>query len=205
MYIEIHQWKDFEQKVLYFKLNNALNMNIDSELNLKFAGIYAIYKDNICLYVGHSKNLASRIATHIKGKYENFTDIYLWNIEEIGFPDFVERSLGSQESILTNSEKYLMTKLKPIENLDIDMDFKLQEIQTPSICFRSSCDFTITSYRGTLSIADISDSIVEDIILGVNDLNYTNKIDLATGDTILKLIEKCYNFKHFSTKGIEND
>ena len=70
MYTEIHEWQEFNQKVLYFKLNNTFNLQVDSELNHKFSGIYAIFKDDICLYVGQSSNLASRIATHLKGKYK---------------------------------------------------------------------------------------------------------------------------------------
>ncbi len=132
MYIEIHNWEEYSQKVAYFKLNNAFNMDINSELNYKLAGIYAIYKDDICLYVGQSKNLASRLATHLKGKYKASTCIYLWNIEELGFSDFNIRDKQSQLSILENSEKYIMGKLKPIENILFDINFELTAEEQPA-------------------------------------------------------------------------
>jgi len=162
MYTEIHKWKDFEQKVLYFKLNNVLNLQEHSELNRKIAGVYAIFKDDICLYVGQSINLASRIATHLKGKYETSTELYLWNVENIGFSDFYERSKDSQKIILDNCEKYLMSKLKPIENLLIDMNFTLDENKTPEIDLNNYSCFSLKIDENYLTVVE-SDSISESI------------------------------------------
>lgn len=162
MYTEIHKWKDFEQKVLYFKLNNVLNLQEHNELNRKIAGVYAIFKDDICLYVGQSINLASRIATHLKGKYETSTELYLWNVENIGFSDFYERSKDSQNIILDNCEKYLMSKLKPIENLLIDMNFTLDENKTPEIDLNNYSCFSLKIDENYLTVVE-SDSISESI------------------------------------------
>ena len=162
MYTEIHKWKDFEQKVLYFKLNNVLNLQEHNELNRKIAGVYAIFKDDICLYVGQSINLASRIATHLKGKYETSTELYLWNVENIGFSDFYERSKDIQKIILDNCEKYLMSKLKPIENLLIDMNFTLDENKTPEVCLNHYSCFSLKIDESYLTIVE-SDSISESV------------------------------------------
>lgn len=143
MYIEIHDWNNFEQKTLYFKLNNAFNMQKESDINHKIAGIYAIYNNEVCLYIGQSKNIASRLATHLKGKYKTATDIFIWDITELGFDDFYERNKLSQQSILDNSEKYFMTIFKPIENLLIDMDFEIIEDEKPTIYdFQEDSGFT---------------------------------------------------------------
>lgn len=162
MYTEIHKWKDFEQKVLYFKLNNVLNLQEHNELNRKIAGVYAIFKDDICLYVGQSINMASRIATHLKGKYETSTELYLWNVENIGFSDFYERSKDSQKIILDNCEKYLMSKLKPIENLLIDMNFTLDENKTPEVYLDHYSCFSLKIDENYLTIVE-GDSMSESI------------------------------------------
>lgn len=91
--------KPEDQKKLYFKINNHFEE--------KASGLYAIYKDSICLYVGQSSNLASRIATHLKGKYEecDMIEVYV-DTEEIGE--------------LIQYEKQMIQKLKPIENVLAD-------------------------------------------------------------------------------------
>lgn len=165
MYIEIHNAEELTQKVLYFKLNNCFNMETENEINHKFCGLYAIYKDDICLYIGQSQNLASRIATHIKGKYKNATNIYLWNIENLGFYDFSEREKTSQKNILNNSEKWLMKELKPIENLDIDMTFDLNIDKTPEFEFYENnktgicSELSIKIENSSLTIYDNDESL----------------------------------------------
>lgn len=186
MYIEIHNWNDFEQKVLYFKLNNALNMQTETESNHKFIGVYAIYKDDICLYVGQSINLASRIATHLKGKYKESTEIFCWNIENIGFSDFKERSKVSKKEILDNCEKWLMTKLNPIENLSIIHDFIIEENKSPNICFESSSCFTINNRNEALYITDDFSYIYDNTLIEIDMLDYRKIIDK---DTYLKVRE----------------
>ena len=93
-----------DQKELYFKLNKILTLRYDEN---KISGIYAIYKDDICLYVGQSKNIASRLATHIKGKYIKADRIIVFaNNDEL--------------EDLIPSEKWLIQKIKPIENILAD-------------------------------------------------------------------------------------
>jgi len=173
MYIEIHNHADFEQKTLYFKLNNAFNMDMENELNQKLQGIYAIYSNNICLYVGQSKNLASRIATHIRGKYEKSTEIYLWNIEDIGFNDFLRRSKAIQQSILDNSEKLYMQKLKPIDNVNIDMDFKLNEDESALL---TNPSIILSLQFHALRITDNVSNIQEEIEISVDYLHKEKEI-----------------------------
>lgn len=205
MYIEIHDWKNFDQKVLYFKLNNSLNMNLESTKDYKLAGIYAIYKDDLCLYVGQSRNLASRIATHLKGKYENATNIYMWNIENIGFPDFRSYDKEIQEQIIIRCEKYLMTVLKPIENLDIDMSYIIyNERDKPVFDFEVSSNYTLqlTDFD-TLKITDSYPQNTEEIQMSIDYLNSKKVID----DNIHKELEEILNeeaFKYFYTLGVKN-
>lgn len=201
MYTEIHEWQEFNQKVLYFKLNNTFNLQIDSELNHKIFGIYAIFKDNICLYVGQSSNLASRVATHLKGKYNSATDIFIWNVENIGFSDFKSRNKESQKSILDNCEKYVMSKLKPIENITIDMDFKLTEDETPIICFESSSCMTILIDESCLMVTDSESYYYEYKNIDINFLDAKNIIDKDTLNN-LKQMQVEYGF---NTKGFINE
>ena len=154
MYIEIHNHLEMSQKVLYFKLNNSFNMEIIKEENLKLAGIYAIFKDGICLYVGQSKNLASRIATHLKGKYENADYVCVWNIEHIGFSNFYYEDTINQSHILDNAEKFIMKELKPIENILIDFNFESEDDKTPLISFDDFSTYTIKIVDNVLIITD---------------------------------------------------
>ena len=201
MYTEIHEWQEFNQKVLYFKLNNTFNLQIDSELNHKIFGIYAIFKDNICLYVGQSSNLASRVATHLKGKYNSATDIFIWNVENIGFSDFKSRNKESQKSILDNCEKYVMSKLKPIENIAIDMDFKLTEDATPVICFESNSCITILINEQYLLITDYSSYHFEDKNVDIDYLEYCGAL---TREQSEELKSRGFVFG-IHTKGVKND
>ena len=163
MYIEIHDIDDTDQEALYFKLNSAFGISNADGKNRKIKGIYAIFKDDICLYVGQSKNIASRLATHLRGKYKDSTYIAVWNIKNVGFSDFDTRSKDSQMSILLNTEKYIMALLKPIENLDIDMDFKCEDNQKPDVSYLTFeiRRFTDEFYHGnviSVSMANTSSS-----------------------------------------------
>jgi len=121
MYVELHNYNELEQKVLYYKLNSIFNLeNEDVE---KFAGIYAIFKDNVCLYVGQSFNLASRLATHLRGKYQEADYIYIWDIQQFTDSDLQKLKKDKQKHFLDECEKLVMSALKPIENIDIDMDY----------------------------------------------------------------------------------
>lgn len=204
MYIEIHEQKELKQKALYFKLNNAFNMNIESEENHKIVGIYAIFKEDVCLYVGQSTNIASRIATHLRGKYEKSTEVFIWNIENIGFDDFRTRSRVSQKNILDNSEKWLMSKLKPIENLLIDMDFKLEKNQTPYICFESNSCLSINISPYVLRIFDENFCLIEDMLIDLSFLDHSNKIKTNCFNACAEIIQK-HDTIYFHSKGFKNE
>lgn len=188
MYIEIHNYEELEQKALYFKLNNAFNMNYATEENIKIVGIYAIYSNNTCLYVGQSKNIASRIATHLRGKYQNSTDIYIWDIEELGFYDFKKRSQKSREQILNNAEKYIMSILKPIDNIDIDMDIKIKEDEKPTFKIDDNSTFSMHIACECLKICNDSLRFLEEIGVSIDFLHHQGKIDTETRAIILKSI-----------------
>ena len=126
-----------DSKDLYFKLNNSLLMSdpfVESP-TLKVSGLYAIYKNNICLYVGQSKNLASRLSTHLTGKYENCDHVEVFYISE-NHEDFYSKQASSQKEILEHNEKYLINLLKPIENIMVEREHKSDS----SIIFDSLVD-----------------------------------------------------------------
>lgn len=192
MYIEIHNYYELEQKALYFKLNNAFNMNYATEENIKIVGIYAIYSNNTCLYVGQSKNIASRIATHLRGKYQNSTDIYIWDIEELGFADFKKRDQKSREQILNNAEKYIMSILKPIDNIDIDMDIKIKEDEKPIFELDNNSTFSMHIDSEYLKICNDGLIFAEEIGICIDLLHYQEKIDTETRAIILKSISETF-------------
>ena len=111
--------RDIDPKNLYFKLNNSFQItSIEHQSpTSKFAGLYAIYKNDICYYVGQSQNLASRICQHINGKYASAGRIEIFLAKANGFGDFHLRSKESRKSILESNENSLIRFLKPIENL----------------------------------------------------------------------------------------
>ena len=102
------------QKELYFVLNKFLSSDIRGN---KLSGIYAIYKDGICLYVGMSNNMGSRLATHLSGKYASVDRILVF-ADECGVDDLIP------------SEKWLIKLLKPMENLLVNFS---EEIDSSKI------------------------------------------------------------------------
>lgn len=104
---------------LYYKLNSSLQITgFDYQLkNYKFAGLYAIYKNNVCLYVGQSKNLARRISDHLSGRYSEADQIHVFYATGNGFSNFDDRGVDAQKSILDTNELKLIDELKPIENI----------------------------------------------------------------------------------------
>jgi hypothetical protein len=125
--ITLFSIQDLEQKELFFKLSNAFSLRENAVLSRKVSGLYAIFQDGVCHYVGLSTNLPSRLATHLRGKYASCTTIRVYLPEENGFPDFYERNESARKEILSLNEKALMAYLKPVDNLNIDMDFKLEK------------------------------------------------------------------------------
>ena len=93
-----------DQKEVYFTINKLFSLDSSES---KVRGIYVIFKDDICLYVGQSKNVASRLATHLSGKYQNADTVLIFVDEE-------------DEDNLIPSEKYAIKLFKPIENVLAD-------------------------------------------------------------------------------------
>ena len=111
--------RSVDSKELYFKLNNSLQItSYDYQSNtFKFAGLYAIFKDGLCYYVGQSQNLSSRICQHLTGKYINADKVIIYFAVANGFGEFYHETKERRREILEHNEMALMTKLKPIENL----------------------------------------------------------------------------------------
>lgn len=112
-----------ESESLYFKLNNSLHIiSAPCSDTYKIAGIYAIYRGDVCHYVGQSKNLPSRIATHLKGKYKNADRVELFfageEMHENANP-FHDWHKDDQKETLERNEAYLIHELHPIENIYI--------------------------------------------------------------------------------------
>jgi len=101
--------------------------------------------------VGQSKNIASIIATHMSGKYKAATKIEIFDVEDIGFSGFMNKTVISRSNILDNCEQYLMSILMPIENINIDMDCKVAEDKRPNILDDNTLAY---SYRIIINNAD---------------------------------------------------
>ena len=115
--LSVFSLHDQTSKQIYFKINSSFGI-FDPFFSPSFrlSGLYAIYIDEVCLYVGQSGNLASRITDHITGRYDNFSKIEVYTVCDWNFPDFYERTKGSQKAILENNEAHLINRLKPTEN-----------------------------------------------------------------------------------------
>lgn len=190
MYIEIHNHDDKNQEWLYFKLNNAFNMDTDEPKNIKHIGIYAIFNGDTCLYVGQSKNIASRVATHLRGKYKNSTQIQVWDIREFGFSDYDGRSSESKKIILDNAEKYVMQSLKPIDNIDIDMDFILSEDESPNINIDGDFSFIILNKDYHMVIATSYCQTLEIVNEMVVSAYYNDEINEESTEKVTEIIRK---------------
>lgn len=143
--------KRLEQKELFFDLKSKMNKEYVS-------GWYIIFKEDVCLYVGQSKNLSSRIATHLKGKYSTADKVLIYHSYE-----------GSNVDLLT-TERYLMNLFKPIENVLVDFS---EKIELCDLECESSIMFTIESYNdkteGKSLIESMSLAFNECIIFDNND------------------------------------
>lgn len=116
-YFYNNQIEDKDYKSLYVSLTKSFK-KLDSDSQNKIAGIYIIYNDNNeIMYIGQSKNLASRITTHLKGKYKN-----AYKIDVIAL-DFID------ESILNSIERFLIDKLKPIDNIMVNEPYNIKDIE----------------------------------------------------------------------------
>lgn len=108
MYCEFDS-SNLTQKQLFFKLKNVFMLSSELIFNEKISGTYAIYKNKICLYVGKSKNLPSRLATHMMGAYKN-ADTFL---------------IFSEVGCLDLEELFLIKNLKPTDNIIADYSIEI--------------------------------------------------------------------------------
>lgn len=114
-----------ESKSIYFHLSHSFHLfDVVSSPTYKIAGVYAIFKDGVCHYVGQSKNLPSRIATHLSGKYSNADHVKVFFAGETEqYHDnsccFYEWNKQDQTDCLEANESLCMAYFKPIENIYI--------------------------------------------------------------------------------------
>ena len=155
--------KERDQKKLYFQLDAEFKK---AHGDAKAQGIYAIFKDDLCLYVGQSKNIASRLATHLSGKYKQCSKILVF-------------STYDPEDDLLPLEKFAMQKLQPIENVLVDFteDIKIEDLAEGEIVYmmdyckssntkfdiKSAADITILNFKyeifiGCDTVLDFSDN-----------------------------------------------
>jgi hypothetical protein len=156
-----------ESKTLFFKLNNAFHLlDPESSSTYKIAGIYAIYKNGVCHYVGQSKNLPSRLATHLCGKYKDADTVKIYFAGEIGgsydYP-FYLWSKVDQSIYLDASEACCIAELEPIENIYIpeisneDEDWIIEPEVESALIEIDETDFTV--YRDPFNIVRASKTI----------------------------------------------
>jgi hypothetical protein len=99
-----------KQKDLFYQLKEHLQYD-----KHKTSGIYAIFKNGVCVYVGQSKNIPSRLATHLTGKYKTSDQVLIY-VDEDELDDLIP------------SEKFLIQYYKPTDNVladyteDLDID-----------------------------------------------------------------------------------
>ena len=139
--------KSKSQKELFFQLNSIMTI----EKANKISGVYAIYKSDVCLYVGQSSNIASRLATHLCGRYADSDKIFIFEN-------------NNDEDLILN-EKYMIQSLKPTDNILVDYD---EEIKTDSLfCYLQDlklggdidvldyCDFCIINDKPNIFVFSI--------------------------------------------------
>ena len=96
-----------ESKPLYFNLNNSFHLsNISCSETYKIAGIYALFMGGVCYYVGQSKNIPSRLSTHLTGKYKLVDEIHIYLAGEYGLEDFYLYSKADQTTLLESNEMF---------------------------------------------------------------------------------------------------
>lgn len=160
MYTQFFKCEDSRE--LYFKLSNSFNINLfnQSSKTLKHAGLYAIYNGDICVYVGQSQNLASRITQHLTGRYCNATRIHIFLAEFGGSVDFYSLGKRERKLLIEYNEWLLMEKLKPTENLKT---LKQIEFEDSLPKFISTCDPEIIN-DGEIISCDMS-IYIDDIMI----------------------------------------
>lgn len=116
-YFSNTQINDNDYKSLYKQLSKSFK-RLEEDCQDKIIGIYLIYNDNKeIMYIGQSKNIASRLTTHIRGKYRNAYKISVINL------DYLE------SNYLDSIERFLITKLKPIDNIMVDEKYDIKHLE----------------------------------------------------------------------------
>lgn len=154
-----HFDKTDDSKELFFKLGNSFHITnySDRSSTSKFAGLYAIYKNGNCMYVGQSQNLASRLSQHLTGKYESADMITVFMATDYGFNNFYDMDKDSRKSLLEDNEKILIKKLKPIENLMLpDQNFSIPESRLFSV-LNFINDENFNKYELASTVIEITD------------------------------------------------
>lgn len=128
-------YKPDDSKGLYFNLSSSFQLSEQMNPNKqhKFAGLYAIFKSEKCYYVGQSQNIASRLATHLYGRYETADRVDVYCITQNGFPNFYGLEKDVRARILEYNEKCLIKNLKPIDNIIADYCIEIDENKTDFI------------------------------------------------------------------------
>jgi hypothetical protein len=97
---------------LYIALKNAIGRYEVGDEDKKVPGIYCIYNEaGTLLYVGKSKNLASRLTTHIRGKYRYSYKITIEYVEQEELDDV---------------ERFLIDTLEPIDNVRVNEHYDIE-------------------------------------------------------------------------------
>lgn len=162
-----HFEKPEDSKELYFKLSNSFHLTMfeDRSSTSKFAGLYAIFKNDVCMYVGQSQNLASRLSQHLSGKYESADKVLIFSAISNGYDDFFDRTKDDRKWILENNEKLLIKELQPIENLMLPDDGYSLDAQHSFDFFEykaESDDFTNIWFSSKLYLFDRHITVTQD-------------------------------------------
>ena len=140
--------KQIDSKQLYFNLSSSFQIVSPQSVSktFKLAGLYAIYKDDVCYYVGQSQNIASRLSQHLLGKYSGCTRIDVYGASNYRNGHFYNLSKSDRKSFLEHNEMILMQLCKPIENLitppsdfNHDEDIKLETLSHDDWASDVSC------------------------------------------------------------------
>ena len=116
--------------------------------------MYLTGKNDICLYIGQSKNISSRIATHLSGKYKECTSILIYeSFSEIDF-------------CLNETERFFMKKFLPTENINIDFSYEIND----DLIMESTARYKKDYCEKNNEVFNIKDEFNFFIINGIDDL-----------------------------------
>jgi len=111
------------QTKLFYQLRSAFDLT-ETYSGGSYPGVYLIYKGDVCVYVGQSKNIPSRLSTHLSGKYKNCDYIKVLSPYSNGFEVYDELVESDKKLILEENEKTLIKKAMPVENIIADYNHK---------------------------------------------------------------------------------